>query len=169
MYRIVQGSVGGLTLLSLLLMPIQSSCAKSPAPLSLKIIERSASSGIVKPTLQFMAISDEPRFLAFYKKLHAINIPAPAPPPIDFERHHVLIAFMGQRSSAGYAISFDETPIKPAQDIEIKVLMQVPPTGAITAQVLTHPYVLATVARGAYRRVTFVDQDGKRLGQLKLE
>jgi PrcB C-terminal len=138
-------------------------CAKQPETLHLQVIEREIQSGETNETMHFMVISDAQQFDEVYDEIHAVDFQKPPRPEIDFDRQRVLIAFMGQKSTAGYEINFAPTVLHQADTLTIAVETQSLAPGAIAAQVITSPYVMAVVEKGAYTQVKFVDADGRLL------
>ncbi|MBI4641162.1 MAG: protease complex subunit PrcB family protein, partial [Candidatus Tectomicrobia bacterium] len=104
-----------------------------------------------------------------YSKIRSLEFPKPVPPEIDFDKNRVVIAFMGERSTAGYAMTFNQLVLQRGHEIEIKVLLNFPPPDAILAQVVTNPYVIAIVEQGGYNTVKFVTEEGKILKLHDLE
>ena len=138
-------------------------CAKQPETLHLQVIEQDIQSGETNEAMRFMVISDAQEFAEVYNQIHAAAFQKPPRPEIDFNRQRVLIAFMGQKSTAGYEIHFAPTVLRQADTLTIVVEMQSLAPGAIAAQVITSPYVMAVVEKGAYTQVKFVDADGRLL------
>jgi hypothetical protein len=144
-----------------------SACAgQSPPHLALRVLESQVQSGIDEPQLQFMVISDQAHFTALYHDLHQMTLPRPAVPDVDLTSRYVLVAFMGQKSTAGYAIRFGEKVVKRHEAIEVTVYQDTPTEGAMLAQMMTSPYVMATVDRDAYTQVRFVDEEGHVLDEI---
>jgi hypothetical protein len=72
--------------------------------------------------------------------------PLPARPTVDFKRHYVIAAFMGQRPSSGYHI--EVTSIE-KQGVVLNVnIMKYETPGMLT--VMTSPFTLVRVPRGDY-------------------
>src|SRR5687767_2165668 len=93
----------------LLLTLTAMACAKQPATLNLRVIERAAQSGEANEAMHFLVISDAQQFAEIYSQIHAADFQKPPRPEIDFDRQLVLVAFMGQKSTAGYGINFAPT------------------------------------------------------------
>lgn len=95
----------------------------------------SAYSGILEPRRQ--VIRDAQAWAAFWDEFHTNVDPKPALPPVDFTRHMVLAAAMGQRSSGGYAITIEEvhagTGLMIARVLEQSPGEECMVTGALTA------------------------------------
>ncbi|MGH9673619.1 MAG: protease complex subunit PrcB family protein [Bryobacteraceae bacterium] len=73
------------------------------------------------------------------------------PPRIDFQRHSVVAILAGQKSSAGYSIQVqkvtdDPQPGQPSRGT-VHYRIVGPPPDAMTAQVLTYPFVLIRIEK----------------------
>jgi len=75
---------------------------------------------------------------------------APAMPEVDFEKHHVVAAFMGMTSSAGYSIAF-----KSVSSNGVALQHNRPGPNCMTASVIEFPYAFIRVARFTTDRVEF--------------
>jgi len=148
---------------------VQANSGQLPHHFQLRLLESQIHSGIAKPHLQFMVISDRSHFVEIYTNLHAETLPKPSLPEVDFATQRVLVAFMGQKSTAGYAIQFEEIIVQRDDNIEVTVRRRIPPPGAILAQIVTNPYVMAVVDKGAYTQVKFVNEDGHVLDVLDVK
>ena len=148
---------------------MQAACAQPGRQLRLTTIEAAANAGKVEKGLRFLVISRQDTFVKIYRKIGSLRLPKATPPVIDFERYRVLIAFMGQKSTAGYGIGFGETVVQRGETIEVKALSAIPPHGAILAQVVTNPYAIALVDRGRYTTVTFINESGAVIERVELQ
>lgn len=105
----------------------------------------------------------------FLGRCHAHRLGATPPPlpAVDFDRFRVLALEMGQKPSAGYGFDSKKvTAILKGQSAIVRVTCQRPLPGAMTAQVLTNPWVLIRLPVGAYDRIRVVDQDNQQLAQI---
>lgn len=143
-------------------------CTKQPIPLELRVLERAAQSGQAEPSLQFMVVSTEQQFAEVYRTIHAAAFQKPPPPVIDFDQHRVLVAFMGQKSTAGYEINFTSTAQQVDTTLDVTVQMQGVPENSMAAQIITSPYVLAVIEQGLYRHVRFVDEENQLLAVVEV-
>jgi PrcB C-terminal len=81
-----------------------------------------------------------------WAQVHAVQVPPPAAPKIDWSREMVLAVFMGERNSGGYRVAI--RGVKPGEkEIVVEVEEAGPPPGAITTEALTQPYQLVVVKR----------------------
>ncbi|MDA2918523.1 protease complex subunit PrcB family protein [Desulfobacterota bacterium AH_259_B03_O07] len=144
----------------------QFGCVESAHQLDLKLIESGAFSGITNGDLQFMVISEKDKFTEVYSKIRSLELPRPPIPEINFDKYRVLVALMGQKSTAGYGISFDNLVLQRDNEIEIKVIFNLPPPDSVLATVVTRPYVIASIGKGSYERVKFVNEEGEILNLL---
>ena len=126
-------------------------------------METSAHSGLQAAGASFMVITDRQSFEELYNQTHSLQIPKPDLPEIDFDNQIVLGAFMGLKSTGGYGIVFNDSVSESGDTLKVTVKFQEPPQGAILPQVITSPYVMATVDRGQFKQVQFIDSKGNTL------
>ena len=144
-------------------------CQNANSQLRLNVMETGAHSGMPAAGASFIVVSDSQAFAELYNRTHALKMPKPDVPPIDFKNQLVLAAFMGEKSTAGYGISFDESASSTGDTLLVKVKFQSPPQDAILPQVMTSPYAMATVDRGNLKQIKFIDTDGNTLAVKKVE
>jgi len=65
--------------------------------------------------------------------------------PLDFNQYVAVIAFAGEKSTGGYSIEMNSTPL--GDDLVILWRVLCPPPGAMTTQVFTRPWHLAAFPR----------------------
>ncbi len=153
---------------SFLLPSLHAGSRQPELRVPVKILEKGYHSGIKKADTRFVVISDPDHFMEVFEKVHSKTYPLPDLPTVDFDRQIVLAAFMGEKNTGGYQISFEKTACISNKTLRVTVFMQTPSPGAILPQVITSPYVLAAVDKGNFRRVEFVDKDGNILELSKL-
>lgn len=120
-----------------------SSSAAAEAKESPSLLE-GAQSAIGAP--RELVIKDNDVWQALWKE-HMARVPNPPPAPaIDFEHHDVIALFAGQRPSGGYRIVIDEVTTTTWNGESARVVryhVSSPPAGAVTAQVITTPYLFS--------------------------
>ncbi len=116
-----------------------------------------------------MLISDEAAFQEIYASIHSLEIPTPAPPDVDFNRQHILLAYMGEKPTAGHCINFYDVVFQSNGEIKVTMSLDSPPPGNDLAQVITSPCAIAKVARGNYETATFVNRLNEVLDVVKVE
>jgi hypothetical protein len=118
--------------------------APARGPLEMKTIEKGTDSA-VESAGQFTARTQK-EWTALWRS-HAWDRPLPG---VDFARDMVVAVFMGSRPTAGYAVEIAGTRLQ--QGILIVEYREASPrAGAMTAQILTAPYHLATIPKFAGR------------------
>ena len=91
------------------------------------------------------------------------------PAPVNFDREVVLLIDMGQRRTAGYALTLAHETVKvTGQTAHLRVAWVEPPPEAMVAQVLTSPCVLVKFPRAGLSAVRVVDQDDRLRAQISL-
>lgn len=137
---------------------MQVACIQATRPLPVTTLEAADDAGIFEKGLRFLVLSQSETFAALYSQIASLRLPAPAPPVIDFTTHRALVAFMGQKPTAGYGIHFAAMAQQQGRTIEVQVLRSAPASDALLAQVVTNPYAIAIVAKDRYTEVAFVDE-----------
>ncbi len=121
-----------------------------------------------RPDRAFLVLEDEGSLRRIHRELHASATLPPAFPVIDFDQDLVLLAFMGQRSTAGYAVSFDSHALVNSGVAHVRVIEKTPPSDAMLASVITSPYVMAALGRGKFSAVRFIDAEDRHLALVAL-
>lgn len=86
------------------------------------------------------------------------QVPAPAPPSVDFARERAVTIFLGRRNTGGYGITVAGVRLE-GDTLVVEVTVRAPASGAITTQALTSPYVSVAVT-GEFTAVRVVNRDG---------
>jgi hypothetical protein len=122
--------------------------AAAQAPPPARVLDAGAQSGIEDPRQVFITSKDA--FESIWRQ-HS-NRQAP---PVDFSHDDVIAIFLGSRPTSGYAV--DIVSIEPAASggTVVRYREQRPARDAMTAQVLTSPYVVAAVGKGLREPVRF--------------
>jgi hypothetical protein len=86
---------------------------------------------------------------------------------LDFDRFAVLAVEMGQQTTAGYGFDSDGVTAR-LQDRVLTICLAYhrPDPGAVTAQVLTSPWIWVRLPVGNYEGIRVVDPDGRFLVQI---
>jgi len=88
---------------------------------------------------------------------------------LDFERDAVVEISLGERPSAGYAVTLADTAAAVEHHaLHLSVRVTSPAPDAMAAQVVTSPCLMVVVPRGNYRRVEVTDVDGTAMGTAAL-
>lgn len=82
-------------------------------------------------------------------------VPVPEAPKVDFARHQVVAAFMGQRNTGGYSIKI--TRVEAGERIVVHVKESSPPPDAMVTMALTAPYHTVVIPRSD-KPVEFVSE-----------
>lgn len=92
-------------------------------------------------------LRDESAYASFWETLHADRDSVPERPRVDFSEQVVVAVVLGQRPTGGYSVEIDTAQAnEEGNQIQVQYTEFVPGDGCATTQVLTSPYVLATVA-----------------------
>jgi len=101
-------------------------------------LDRGSQSGI--EDARQVIVSSSEQFARLWRE-HSLN----AQPAVDFSRESVVAVFLGPRNTAGYAVEVVAVSHTVAGDVVIRYREQSPPTDAVTAQVLTFPFVIVAI------------------------
>ena len=129
-------------------------------------IESGIQSGFLEDSLR--VIGDTEGLLHIYRRIHTHGSGLSSVRELDLHSHVALFAFMGARPTTGYHIGFGDVATIADQVATVRVLKTRPRPGANMGQAITTPYAIATLARGDYRSVVFVDQAGARMARYPL-
>ena len=116
--------------------------------------------GLDRPVVRWVAHLGEWREL--YARVTSQWMNPPPPPAVDFSREGVLLIAMGQRPSAGYALTLaDDTATVRDGVLTVRVNWREALPGYRQAQVMTHPCLLAKLPDAGFSRIQVVDQEGR--------
>ncbi len=157
----------GSAVLIALTLPIQS-CASQDTPTAPPGLPSDAVAVEFEPVVELSSmliggpqeaarsvLRDEQSWLEFWRALTVVFSPAPEPPTVDFAANMVLVAAMGRRATAGYAVSVEGVYTSDGA-LYVDVLERSPGALCLSAQVITTPVtaVRARVHDGPVRFVT---------------
>jgi hypothetical protein len=111
-----------------------------PPPAGVRIVDRGTSSMIEE---QRTAVASTPAQFAALWREHS-GEPQPA---VDFAKETVVAIFLGTRNTAGYTVDIAGVERTPAAVI-VHYRERQPAPDAVTAQMLTFPFVIAAIPRG---------------------
>ena len=84
----------------------------------------------------------------------------------DVTTSRILLVRMGQKPTAGYSFTLEpESCSISQQTAHITLIWTEPAPGMVTAQVITHPFILLKISKGGFDSIKIVDQHG----QIRLE
>ena len=129
---------------------LASGCASSRSetaeggPLARQITQ-SAHCGLTAPGhVHLKSIEDVEKLEA----LPARNLSLESLKNIEFEREHIVLAAIGQKSTGGYSVTLDSSEIR-SGTLELRVRVTEPAPGTMVTQALTTPCaVIAVTAEG---------------------
>lgn len=91
-------------------------------------------------------LRDEQAYASFWKRLHADQDSVPDRPEVDFETQAVVAVVLGRRPTGGYSVDIDEVLTTESRNsTQVRFTENTPGDGCVVQQVLTSPYVLATI------------------------
>ena len=104
-----------------------------------------ATSGFTEPVE--LVLRDAAALDAAWRTLHA-GAPAEAPPAVDFARRMVVLLAIGERSSGGHDVRFDEI-VATGDGATVRYTVTSPGASCMTTMAITSPAVAVQVARVA--------------------
>ncbi len=107
------------------------------ASLPIRVIDSGAQSGI--EARRQVTISTAAEFAALWREHAARPLPT-----VDFATESVVGIFLGARPTAGYRVEVVSV-VTDASGSLVRYREQAPPSDAVTAQVLTYPFVVVSV------------------------
>jgi hypothetical protein len=100
---------------------------------------------------------------------HRIGAPSDNLPHVDFNRFGVLAVEMGRRSSAGYGFETDKmTARRTGKTVTVTLPYMQPAPDAMTAMVMTAPWILIRIPLESFNEIRVVDQAGALLDRIDL-
>jgi hypothetical protein len=117
----------------------------APAP---RTIDKGDRTNITSP--REVVIRTDEEWSALWRE----HIPARQRPAVDLSREMVVGVFLGSKPTAAYSVAIVST-IEANGVLQVRYRVTQPPSGAITAQVITFPYHLAAVPKSSAKDVTF--------------
>lgn len=99
---------------------------------------------------------------------HLMGAGSSSLPEVDFARFGVLAVEMGRRPSAGYGFDTDQVTAQAAGGTAtVSITHFKPSPGAMTAQVITSPWILIQLPLADFHEIRVVDQAGTALVRIK--
>jgi hypothetical protein len=80
-----------------------------------------------------------------------------ARPAVDFTRHAVVAAFIGQRNTGGHSVEVVRV-VRRGDSLEVHLRLREPGEGCMTTQALTRPFQLVRVPAGAAKAEFVVER-----------
>jgi len=137
--------------------------------INLVMIESGSYSGYNESGIVLKVIEDKNSFNELYRIIHSINLPQPQLPGIDFNTEILLAAFSGRKPTGGYSIDLVNAQLTGNSRLYVEVLTKEPQSGSILTQAVTSPYALASVKRGDFSEIVFLDRNRDILKKVKIE
>lgn len=133
----------GLAALTLAALTLSGCIAYHPA---FQIVSSGANSGLPNPSPWVTIAQDEHSYRQLFLRIATLELPRPAPPPIDFREKIAVFVSLGEKPTAGHTINIQSVACV-GKAMRIKLGSSAPPEGSLSAQVITNPYLLAAVDR----------------------
>jgi hypothetical protein len=93
-----------------------------------------------------LVLRDQASFAEAWARVHAMLVPAPPPPRVDFTRQMVVVLAIGTRSSGGHAVRFDGMD-REGDGARVRYTVSEPGPDCMTTQAITAPVELVGVPR----------------------
>lgn len=138
-----------LTLLVLTGCAANRSATPEGAPLARQLTQ-SDHCGLAAPGLVYL---DNVAQVERLSGLPTRNLPLDSLKAVDFEREHLLLVSLGQKTTGGYGITLEESVIRDGV-LEVRVSVRQPAADAMVTQVLTTPCAVMAVTPANWKRLT---------------
>lgn len=128
---------------------ISGACAateEAPGMQNFVSIAKGVNSGITTPGAH--AARDADQWQALWAEHARIQVPAPPPPQVDFERNTVVFVSAGSRPTGGYALAVERAEVYQGK-LSISARESAPQPGSMLTQALTAPFEIVLVPRTA--------------------
>lgn len=163
--------------LVLLLNVLVGACASSsrtiPVQVPLTLVHSSLQNSGESKSMGAMWISNSDQWVDLIDRASEIteNLPrSVGTPEIDFTRYGILLIRMGEKPTGGYGLMLMANVAKiENRTVLVPVRWVEPEKGAITAQMITSPYLMIQMEKGAFDRITVIDQDGREKLHTKVD
>jgi hypothetical protein len=107
----------------------------------------------------YFVVENENEWENIWEKHAILGVPPKPCPEIAFSEEVVICALMGRRSTAGYRISIERVWGN-EEGIHVRVVKHEPPDDMIVAQILTYPFVFASIERTDRPIIFHIKEDG---------
>lgn len=138
-----------LTLLVLTGCAANRSATPEGAPLARQLTQ-SDHCGLAAPGLVYL---DNVAQVERLSGLPTRNLPLDSLKAVDFEREHLLLVSLGQKTTGGYGITLEDSVIRDGV-LEVRVSVRQPAADAMVTQVLTTPCAVMAVTPANWKRLT---------------
>lgn len=144
-------SLLGFALTSLVLTGCAANRSATPegAPLARQLTQ-SDHCGLAAPGLVYL---DNVAQVERLSGLPTRNLPLDSLKAVDFEREHLLLVSLGQKTTGGYGITLEDSVIRDGV-LEVRVSVRQPAADAMVTQVLTTPCAVMAVTPANWKRLT---------------
>ena len=107
----------------------------------------------------YFVVDNENEWGNIWEKHAILSVPPKPCPEIPFSEEVVLCVLMGRHSTAGYSISIEKV-WEDEEGIHVRVVKHNPPDDMIVAQILTYPFVFASIERTDRPIIFHIKEDG---------
>lgn len=134
-----------LTLALALALPlVVAGCARPVAAVEFQTLSQGTQSGIQEQTA--VLIADPERWKAHWERHAKVFVPAPPPPPVDFDTSSLVAVHLGERRTGGYTVSIAAINREEGH-LRVTAVERRPAPGAVVTMALTQPYHIVLIPR----------------------
>jgi hypothetical protein len=127
---------------------VNRSATAEGAPLARQVTE-SDHCGLAAPGLVYVSNAEE---LSRLSQLPSGKLALKQLRAIDFEREHLLLVSLGQKTTGGYGLTLQSAEIRD-DVLELKMVVRRPPKGAMVTQALTTPCAVIAISPEEWEQV----------------
>jgi hypothetical protein len=137
--------------------PSAADTTTEPTPMSWRTLQNGGYGAVQERTPQVKISTDAESYARDWEAL----VGSGTPPAADFTRESVIFIMAGRRNTGGYAVQADDATVA-GDAATVRVRSVEPPSGGVTTQVITSPFVVVAVAHPAIASARWVDaRDGR--------
>jgi hypothetical protein len=119
-------------------------------------------------TASFISSREQLREMISRCRANRIGAAPKETPAVDFDRFGVLAVEMGEQRSTGYGFDTEKvSAFVSNRMVTVNLACHQPSPGAVTAQMMTAPWIMIRIPLGSYGGIRVVDQDGRLLTEIK--
>ena len=143
-----------------------AACSASLTPYL--VLESGIDSGFRSAGPHFDVITDPARFQEIFQAIHSNQLPAPAPPQVDFKQSLVILATLEQKPTAGYYLRIKRVS-QSQRTLRVEIQVKRPQPDQLLATVTTRPYIMIRVPKNSIDTVQFIGERQEVLRTISLQ
>jgi hypothetical protein len=144
---------------------IEGSQASAKRDMEFEVIDWGDQSGYNEET--YLVVKTEAEWAKVWAKHTAPHMPTTPYPEINFSKNMVICAFMGKRPTTGYSICIRRMWAE-EERIHVEIAKSGPPENLMVSEVITYPYVCASVERTDSEMIFTVTEENGMVNEVTI-